>query len=68
MVVTHLTAEAVDIKDVDWTKPTAIVLGNEKDGEALRVAQGVGAATTVATHCHVLRLRRGLKHWRNHRS
>lgn len=32
VIVTHLTDDAVDIKDVDWTKPTAIVLGNEKHG------------------------------------
>ena len=65
MVVTHLTADAVDIKDVDWTKPTAIVLGNEKDGEALLAARlCVGAAT----HCHSLRFQRGLKHRRNYRS
>ena len=31
--MTHLRADAVDVRDVDWTRPTAIVLGNEKAGE-----------------------------------
>jgi len=30
--VTHLRADAIDVKDVDWTRPTAIVLGNEREG------------------------------------
>lgn len=29
---THLTADAVSIHDIDWTQPSAIVLGNEKRG------------------------------------
>ncbi|MES2855268.1 MAG: RNA methyltransferase [Bdellovibrionota bacterium] len=32
ILVTHLDANAVSIADVDVTKPTAIVFGNEKDG------------------------------------
>ena len=33
VVVTHLQADAVDVREVDWTRPTAIVLGNEHAGE-----------------------------------
>jgi hypothetical protein len=33
VVVTHLRADAVDVREVDWTRPTAIVLGNERAGE-----------------------------------
>jgi tRNA (guanosine-2'-O-)-methyltransferase len=32
ILVTHLDSKAVSIADVDVTKPTAIVFGNEKDG------------------------------------
>jgi tRNA (guanosine-2'-O-)-methyltransferase len=32
VVVTHLQADAVDVREVDWTRPTAIVLGNERAG------------------------------------
>ncbi len=29
---THLTADAVSIHDIDWTEPSAVVLGNENRG------------------------------------
>ncbi|WP_460312874.1 tRNA (guanosine(18)-2'-O)-methyltransferase TrmH [Aliiglaciecola aliphaticivorans] len=32
VLVTHLSDEAVDFRDVDYTKPTAIILGQEKHG------------------------------------
>ncbi|GEM80780.1 tRNA (guanosine(18)-2'-O)-methyltransferase TrmH [Vibrio superstes] len=32
ILVTHLSDTAVDFREVDYTKPTAIVLGGEKDG------------------------------------
>jgi len=32
IIVTHLDATSVPIDEVDFTKPTAFVLGNEKDG------------------------------------
>lgn len=32
VLATHLSEKAVDIADVDWTRPTAFVLGNEKEG------------------------------------
>lgn len=41
IVVTHLSANAVDYADLDFTRPTAIVFGNESDGispEALEMA------------------------------
>eukprot|EP00775_Hariotina_reticulata_P007942 gene7942-8138_t len=41
IVVTHLSASSVTIQEVDWTRPTAFVLGNERSGvspEALQLA------------------------------
>ncbi len=32
VVVTHLNADAVSFREVDYTKPTLIVMGNEKEG------------------------------------
>ena len=32
LVVTHLEERAVSFREVDYTKPTIIVMGNEKDG------------------------------------
>ena len=32
VVVTHLTSEAVPYQELDYTKPTVFVLGNEKEG------------------------------------
>jgi len=32
LIVTHLSDSAVDFRDVDYTKPTAILLGQEKQG------------------------------------
>lgn len=32
VVVTHLTKGSVSVCDVDWSKPTAFILGNEKHG------------------------------------
>ena len=32
LLVTHLDESAVDFREIDYTKPTAIVLGQEKDG------------------------------------
>ncbi|KAI3434751.1 hypothetical protein D9Q98_002811 [Chlorella vulgaris] len=32
LVATHLSPEAVDISEVDWTRPTAFVMGNEERG------------------------------------
>ncbi len=41
VVITHLRADAVPPSEIDWTKPTAIVFGNELQGvteEALQAA------------------------------
>ena len=35
VVATHMDAAAVPIHDVDWTQPTAVILGNERDGGPL---------------------------------
>lgn len=32
VVVTHLSRASVNIEDIDWCKPTAVVLGNERAG------------------------------------
>jgi len=32
VAVTHLREDAVGIADIDWTKPTAVLLGNEAEG------------------------------------
>ncbi|GMH36335.1 hypothetical protein BSKO_04203 [Bryopsis sp. KO-2023] len=32
IVATHMTKASIDMHDVDWTKPTAVVLGNEGEG------------------------------------
>ena len=35
VVATHFDPDAVSIHDVDWTQPTAILLGNEREGRRL---------------------------------
>jgi tRNA (guanosine-2'-O-)-methyltransferase len=32
LLVTHLSAQAIDFRDVDYTRPTAVILGSEKTG------------------------------------
>ena len=32
VIATHLRADARDVRDVDWSVPTAVVLGNEREG------------------------------------
>ena len=34
MIATHLRADAKDVREVDWSVPTAVVLGNEREGES----------------------------------
>ena len=54
--MTHLRAGAVDVRDVDWTRPTAIVLGNEKQGphrllvEAMSMQSVPHARNSLAAH------------------
>ncbi|CAG9466060.1 unnamed protein product [Pedinophyceae sp. YPF-701] len=43
VLVTHLSENTMELHDVDWSIPTAVVLGNEHDGvtpEALALADG----------------------------
>lgn len=42
VVVTHLRADAVDVREVDWTRPTAIVLGNERAGDSCPAVMQAG--------------------------
>ena len=37
VVVTHLAKNAVSFREVDYTKPTLVVMGNEKDGVSKEV-------------------------------
>ena len=32
VIATHLRADARDVRDIDWSVPTAVVLGNEREG------------------------------------
>lgn len=53
VVATHLRADAVDISQVDWTRPTAFVMGNEEKGELagwLREGAATHAAWMDARH------------------
>ena len=45
IVTTHLTQSSITIQEVDWTRPTAVVLGNEKFGVS---AEAVAAADACA--------------------
>lgn len=64
VVATHLRADAVDISQVDWTRPTAFVMGNEEKGELagwLREGAAAYAAWMAARHapcqCNVAAIR-----------
>jgi len=37
VLVTHLTQEAVSFRDIDYSKPTLLVMGNEKEGVSSEV-------------------------------
>ena len=39
VLVTNLSPTAVDFRDIDYTKPTAIILGSEKTGASKRAKQ-----------------------------
>eukprot|EP00873_Tetraselmis_striata_P040173 jgi/Tetstr1/460437/TSEL_005696.t1 len=45
VVVTHLREDAVGIHEVDWSKPTAVILGNEEKGVS---EEAVAAADVCA--------------------
>ncbi|DBA76391.1 TPA: hypothetical protein ACH3X1_010096 [Trebouxia sp. C0004] len=34
VVATHFDPDAVSIHDIDWTQPTAVILGNEREGDS----------------------------------
>jgi len=44
VVVTHLEERAVSFRDIDYTKPTLIVMGNEKEGVSAEI---IAEATDV---------------------
>ncbi|KXZ56653.1 hypothetical protein GPECTOR_1g589 [Gonium pectorale] len=45
IITTHLSQSSITIQEVDWTKPTAFILGNEKHGVS---AEAVAAADACA--------------------
>ncbi|PRW57757.1 RNA methylase [Chlorella sorokiniana] len=47
IVATHLRADAVDISEVDWTRPTAFVMGNEEKGVSPEVLELADACAVV---------------------
>jgi len=49
IVVTHLTRGSVPIQAIDWSKPTAFVLGNEKWGVS-------DEAVEAADHCAIIEM------------
>lgn len=47
VVATALSQASVPISDVDWTQPTAVIFGNEKDGG---LSSKRGLLTSAAAH------------------
>ncbi|EFN57254.1 hypothetical protein CHLNCDRAFT_21737 [Chlorella variabilis] len=50
VVATHLSPDAVDISQIDWTRPTAFIMGNEKRGvscEAVALADACAVVPMV---------------------
>ena len=47
IVTTHLSEKSVPIQDVDWTRPTAFVLGNERDGVSKTAVEMADAVAVV---------------------
>ena len=47
VVATHLRADAVGPSEIDWTKPTAIVFGNELKGVSDDVLEAADACVAI---------------------
>lgn len=47
VLVTHLSHDAVDFRDIDYTKPTAIILGQEKYGVSKKAIQSSHHRITI---------------------
>lgn len=47
VVATHLEAEAVPIRELDFTQPTALVFGNEEDGVSDAMMEDVDGACVI---------------------
>lgn len=47
LVVTHLSKSSVTIQEVDWSKPTAFVLGNEKHGVSEEMVAAADACAII---------------------
>jgi tRNA (guanosine-2'-O-)-methyltransferase len=50
IVATHLSADAVPMNEIDFTKPTVIVLGNEKDGVSEELLEQADANCVIPTY------------------
>lgn len=47
LVATHLHADTIPIRELDFTKPTALVFGNEEDGVSAEMMEEVDVACEV---------------------
>lgn len=47
LVVTHLREGSVGVADVDWARPTAFVMGNEKHGVSEEMVAAADACVTI---------------------
>ncbi|MCG8317374.1 MAG: tRNA (guanosine(18)-2'-O)-methyltransferase TrmH [Pseudomonadales bacterium] len=47
LVAAHLCDTAVDFRDIDYTRPTAIIMGNEKQGLSREAADYIDHAITI---------------------
>lgn len=47
VIAAHFSADAADYRDFDYTKPTAVVLGNERDGVRARAAARADAHAII---------------------
>ncbi|MES2962640.1 MAG: RNA methyltransferase [Bdellovibrionota bacterium] len=50
IVATHLDSKAKPIGEIDFTKPTALVLGNEKDGISKEMIESADETTIIPMH------------------
>lgn len=50
VLAAHLSDEAVDYRDVDYVRPTCILLGNERDGVSAEAAEAADHRIVVPMH------------------
>ncbi len=54
VIATHFNPNAVSIHGVDWTRPTAVILGNEREGVTCLTADGSLTWMLVLSHSRPL--------------